>query len=163
GVTTAASALARIDIEVLDDGGISPRRAGDQQRGDQDRGERPARTLSAKHAEESGALLLRRRVALAHGLRFVGAAVRQVVDIGVRLDLADPGLAEPTADAIVGRRLVLPVRDAAALREIADLLVELGDPAARLHIRGRVVPHVVAVGPLLVAGSGAVRAARARV
>src|SRR5262252_7319626 len=78
-------------------------------------------------------LVFARVVAVLDGLGLGWIAAGQVARVGVQLDLAHLRLAEPPADAVIGHRVLLPIRDAALLGQVAQPPPVILDAATGLH------------------------------
>src|SRR5215468_8794180 len=88
-------------------------------------------------------------VTLLDGVGLVRSRGRQVRGVRVELYLTRLGLAEPPADSLVGRGVLLPVGDPVVLGQIANTPCELVHAATGLDIGGGEIPDVVPVLRLL--------------
>src|SRR5215831_11836078 len=84
-------------------------------------------------------------VALLHGRALARILPGQAVHVGLELELARLRLAQSLADALVGDRVVFPVRDVVLLGNVTEAAAEGVELATRLHVGRRVLPDIALV------------------
>src|SRR5262249_39148047 len=137
-VPAARAPLVGFDVEIVY-AATKLSRSGRRHEGEED-GPQREKTARRRH----GSVLLG-VVALLHGRALARILPGQAVHVGLELELARLRLPQSLPDALVGDRVVFPVRDVVLLGDVAEAASEGVELATRLHVGRRVLADITFV------------------